>query len=402
LIFLRGPFARLWIVFFLQGMSLGFWLPALTNILETRGLGSWVALAFAVPPLCAMISPLIVGAMADQRVAAERLLGWSSMLGACALFAAFGTLGASWNPWWFVGLLGVSSLFSSPTWGLLATIALTNLSEGERKFPLVRLGATFGWILGGLLTSYVLRADTSPIAGYAGAVTRFAAGFAAFVLPHTPPLGRGTTWQNRLGLTAFSLMKQRDHCVFFVVTAVYSVPLAAFYMYAPELLKALGDPHATATMALAQLTEIAAMLLVGSVMLRFRVKEVLLWSLGLSALRFGMSAYAGASGLIGWHIGGIMLHGMCFTFYFVTAQVFLDRRVDPGMRGQAQGLLTLVSGGLGPLVGAGFCGWLHHACIRPDGQGWMEFWAILTAMISVCFVAFAVFYHGLHQPRAAK
>ena len=392
----------MWIVFFLQGMAPGFWLPALTNILNARGLGAWVALVFIVPPVCALVSPLIGGALADQRVAANRLFAWSSLLSAGALFAAFGALDAGWHPWWFVGLLGFYSLVSAPAWGLLATISLTHLPEGERQFPLVRLGATIGWILAGLMTSYVLRADTSPTVGYASGVTRLIGGLLAFRLPHTPPLGRGTSWKSRLGLDAFTLMKQRDHCVFFVVTTLFSVPLAAFYMYAPELLKVLGDPRATATMTIAQLTEIAAMLLVGSVMLRYRVKVVLLWALGLSALRFAMSAYAGACGLVGWHIGGIALHGMCYTFYFITAQVFLDRRVDPGLRGQAQGLLGLVSGGLGPLAGAVVCGSLHDRLITPDGRGWMEFWTILAAMIAGCFVVFALLYRGLgRQPEPA-
>lgn len=385
----------MWLVFFLQGMTPGFWMPALTNILKAQGLGSWVALVFVVPPLCAMVSPLVGGALADQRIAADRLFAWTSFLGAVALLAAFGTLHAGWNPWWFVALLGAGSLFSGPSWGLLTTIALTHLTHGERQFPLVRLGATIGWMAAGLITSYVLHADTSPVAGYASAATRLLCGVFAFLLPHTPPLGRGTSWQSRLGLDAFSLMKHRDHCVFFVVTALFSIPLSAFYMYAPELLAVLGDKHSTATMTLAQVTEIAAMLLVGSVMVRFRVKHVLLWALGLSVVRFGMSAYAGASGLIGWHIGGIVLHGMCYTFYFITAQVFLDRRVDPGLRGQAQGLLTLVSGGLGPLAGALICGWLRNHWITSDGRGWMEFWAILAGMIAVCFVIFAVYYRGL-------
>ena len=137
------------------------------------------------------------------------------------------------------------------------------------------------------------------------------------------------------------------------------------------------------------------MVMVGSVMLRFRVKTILLWALGLSALRFGMSAYAGASSSINWHIGGIVLHGMCYTFYFITAQVFMDRSVDPGLRGQAQGLLTFVSGGVGPLAGALICGWLRNHCVTTDGQGWMIFWAILAAMIVVCFAIFAFFYRGL-------
>ncbi len=394
----KSVFMWLWIVFFLQGMTPGFWLPALTNIFVARGLSEWVTLVFVVPPLCALISPLIGGALADQRVAANRLYAWTSILSAGALWAAFAVLDASWNPWWFVGLIGLYSLLSGPSWGLLATISLTHLHHGERAFPLVRLGATIGWMGAGVLTSYVLKADTSPVAGYASAVARVATGLLAFGLPHTPPLGSAKTWQSRLGLDAFSLMKQRDHCVFFVVTALFSVPLTAFYIYAPELLKALGDQHSTATMTIAQLTEIVAMLLVGTAMIRYRVKHILLWALGLSVVRFGLSAYAGATGVIHWHIAGILLHGMCYTFYFITAQVFMDRRVDPGLRGQAQGLLALVSNGLGPLFGALVCGWMRDHLVDDGLHGWMEFWAYLAAMIAVCFVIFALFYRGLGKP----
>lgn len=394
-------FLWLWVVFFLQGMSPGFWLPALTNILTAAGLESWVGAAFLVPPLCALVSPLVGGALADQRFAANQLFAWSSIASAVFLLAAFAALHAGWNPWWFIGLLGGYSLFSGPAWGLLATISLTGLARGERRFPLVRLGATLGWMIAGVLTSYLLRADTSPTAGYAGAAARLAGGILAFKLPHTPPLGGGKSWKSRLGLEAFSLMKQRDHCVFFLVTALFSVPLAAFYMYAPELLSNLGDKRPAATMTIAQITEIAGMLLVGAAMLRFSVKTVLLWALGLSALRFAMSGWAGGSGAIGWHIGGIALHGICYTFYFITAQIFMDRRVEPGLRGQAQGLLTLVSGGFGPLVGALFCAWLRNRWAGDGLAGWMNFWMVLAAMIAGCFVMFALLYRGLGKPPRA-
>jgi MFS family permease len=204
-----------------------------------------------------------------------------------------------------------------------------------------------------------------------------------------------------LGFDAFRLLKQRDHCVFFVVTALFSIPLTAFYMYAPELLRFLGDAHSTATMTIAQISEVVAMLLVGWVMTHMKVKVVLSWALGLSALRFLMSGYAGASGLIDWHIAGIALHGMCYTFYFITAQVFLDRRVEPGLKGQAQGLLSLVSSGLGPLVGALVCGWLRVHCVGADGRGWMLFWGILAGMIACCLVIFALFYRGLGKRQPA-
>jgi nucleoside transporter len=388
-------FGWLWVVFFLQGMTPGFWLPALTNILEARGLSEWVAIVFVVPSLCALISPLIGGALADQRIAAEKMFIISSALGAAVLFSAFACLNAGWNPWWFVGLLGVYSICSGPSWGLLTTISLTHLAHGERQFPLVRLGATIGWMVAGVITSYVLHADVSPVAGYASAATRLLGAVAALMLPHTPPLGTAASWKSRMGLDAFVLMKQPDHRVFFCVTALFSIPLSAFYMYGPELLKTLGDEHPTATMTIAQITEVVAMIIVGSVMVRFRVKVILLWALGLSVLRFGMSAYAGASGLIDWHIGGIALHGMCYTFYFITAQVFLDRRVDPGLRGQAQGLLSLVTSGIGPLVGTVFCGWLKQQCVRADGSGWENFWSVLAGIIAVCFAILAVCYRGL-------
>jgi nucleoside transporter len=390
----RRIFCGIWLVFFLQGMVPGFWFPALTNILNAQGLGSWVRMAFLVPPLGAIISPLIAGALADQRLSADRLYAYSSFIGAVALGIAFTTLHAGWSPWWFVSFLLIYSLCSGPAWGLLATIALTHLADGERRFPQVRLGATLGWMAAGVMTSYLLHADTSPTAGYAAAVTRLLGAFCAFLLPHTPPLGMASSWKSRLGLDAFSLLKQRDHAVFFLVTMLFSIPLTAFYMHAPELLKVLGDLRPTATMTLAQVSEIIAMLLVGWVMVKFRVKTVLLWALGVSVIRFLLSAYAGQSHSVEWHLWGIALHGVCYTFYFITAQVFLDRQVDPGLKGQAQGLLAFVSSGLGPLLGTFFCQWLRMHYVTPDGQGWVEFWCVLAAMISGCFILFAGTYRG--------
>jgi len=398
----RVTFSLLWLVFFFHGMSPGFWIPALTNILRAEGLGEWVAMAFMVPPLCMLISPLIGGALADQRVAADKLFAWCSLLGAVALVAAFGCLDAGWHPWWFIALLGLYALILAPTWGLLTTITLTHLPHGERQFPLVRLGATIGWMAAGFILSYVMMADSSPVAGYASGVARVLAGLCAFMLPFTPPLGSVGSWKSAMGFDAFSLLKQRDNLVFFAVTAFFSVPLSAFYMYSPEHLKMLGDEHPTATMTIAQWSEIAGMLLVGMAMTRFRVKTLLLWALGLSAARFGLSAYAGASGVIIWHIMGIALHGICYTLYFITAQVFMDRRVERGMKGQAQGLLSLVSSGIGPLVGAVFCGWLRGVCVTPDGQGWDKFWMVLAGMIFICLAVFALFYRGLNAEAAEK
>jgi MFS family permease len=387
-------FQCLWFASFFQGLSTGFWLPALTNILNAQEMGKWVGWAFAVPPVCALFSPLIGGALADERVSAQKLFAWCSLVGAVMLFLAFGALDAGFGPVWFLFLLAGYSIVSGPTWGLLATISMTHLGEGGRRYPLVRVGATVGWIAAGFLTSYVLRADASPAAGYAGAATRIACGILAFRLPHTPPLGLGKSWKNAFGLGAFSLFKHRDHAVLFTVTGLFSIPLVAFYMYSPELFEALGDKTPTASMTVAQWSEIAAMLLLGAMMVRYRLKTLLLWGLGLSALRFAMSGYAGLSGIVGWHTAGVALHGVCYTIYFVTAQVYLDRRVEPSMRGQAQGLLGLMAAGIGPLVGAFFCRWLRVVCVDESGHGWEMFWGVLATIIAACWLAFGLMYRG--------
>ncbi|MBC7981273.1 MAG: MFS transporter [Armatimonadetes bacterium] len=380
-------------------MGPGFWLPALTNILRAEGLSAWVAWAFAVPPICALFSPLIGGALADERFAAQKLLGWCSLASAATMIWAFGSLDLGLGPWWFITGMAAYSLVTGPTWGLLATISLTHLGDGERQYPLVRMASTLGWIMAGFITSYVINADSSPVSGYASAAARVFAGGLAFLMPNTPPLGVVKNWKTALGIGGFALFKNRDHAVLLGVTGLFSVPLAAFYMYAPELLKALGDITPTATMTIAQWSEVAAMFMLGGMMIRFRLKTLLMWGLGLSMLRFSMSGYAGHTWEVNWHVAGIALHGVCFTIYFVTAQVYLDRRVEPGMRGQAQGLLGLMMAGIGPLVGALFCGWLRNFLVNDKGQGWEMFWWVLAGIIGVCWAIFGMFYKGL---RTAK
>ena len=388
----------LWMVFFFQGMALGCWFPSLTNIFGERGLEDWVPIAFMIPPCCALVGPLLTGALADQRFAAEKVYRVLSLISAITLAAAFITLDLGWHPVWFMVFIGSHALLSAPTWGLLTTISLNSLNHPERRFPLTRVGGTIGWIAGGLMTSFIFQADSSPVAGYAGSVTRVATILLAFALPHTPPLGEVRNWRSRLGFDAFALLKQRDHLVFFVVTGLFSIPISAFYMYGPEFLKVLGDPRPTGTMTVAQVLEIGCLIGLGTLLARYSVKAVLLWALSLSVVRFGMSAWAGMDDQILWHVGGLALHGVCYTLYFVTSQIFLDRRVDPGLRSQAQGLLMLVAAGIGPLVGSWFCGVLRANVVQESGEGWVTFWAILSGMIAVCTLIFAIFYRGVGKP----
>lgn len=380
---------------FFLGMSPGFWSSALTNILHAKGLDAWITPAFLVAPCAALVSPLIIGAMADQRIRGERLLGWIAIVGAVLLFAAFRALDLGWNPWWFVGFFALHSIFTGPMWGLGTMIALTHLENGERQFPLVRMGGTIGWMAAGLITSHVLHADRSVACGYASVIARLVLAGVAFAMPATPSVSSSRSWKSALGVEAFSLLRDRDHFVFFFVTGLLSVPMSAFYMYVPRHLEALGDDHASATMTLGQWSEIAAMILVSALMVRCRVKVLLVWALSLTVTRFACFALGGMTGLKSWVIAGISLHGIAYTFYFITAQIFLDRRVPRGMRGQAQGLVTLVSAGIGSGVGTVFSGWFYQTTVLGGHGGWTLFWAVMTGIMAVCLVMFAMLYRGL-------
>ena len=385
-------------MFFLLGMSMGFYMPALTNIVTAAGLGSdFVQWAWLAGPVAAILSPVAVGALADNRFAAQKVLGWSGVLSALLLWASFRSLEIGVSPWWFVLLLFISSIIAAPLWSMLSSVSMIHLRDGEREFPLVRLGATIGWMLAGFATSWVLKADSSPVAGYAGAAVRMISGIVAFLLPHTPPPGRSRSWRTLMGFDAFGLLRQRDHFVFFVATALLSMPLAAFYMWTPKHLMVLGDPRPTWTMAIGQVSEIVAMLLMVSLMSRFRVKNLLLLALILSSLRYLIFAWADAGGGIAAMWVGVALHGLCYTFYFITAQMYLDRRVPLDMRSQAQGLLSLVSNGVGTLLGTVMVRELYDAMVPRESGGWFWFWMILGGMIAVIAAGFSFVYQGRPQ-----
>lgn len=392
--------AGLFGVFFLMGMSPGYYTPALSNILHAKGLGSeWIARAFLAGPVAALISPLIVGALADNRFAAQKLFGWISIISAGLLWSAFWVLDHGASAWWFIGLLGASSVVAAPMWSMLISLSMVHLKSGEREFPIVRVGGTVGWMVAGYLTSYVLFADSSAVAGYAGALSRLVGGAAAFFLPHTPPLGKSRSIRTLLGLDAFRLLKERDHLVFFSVTVMLSIPLASFYMHTPMHLKAMGDDTSTATMSVGQFSEIAAMLLMPLVMIRFRVKTVLMVALGVFCVRYGLFALAGVSGHSQWLTAGIALHGLGYTLYFITGQLFLDRRVLPGLRSQAQGLLTLASNGVGALTGTMIARVIYDLTVEVGQGGWTVYWCIQAGCVALSMPILAIFYRGVPVSR---
>ncbi|MEN8772413.1 MAG: MFS transporter [Akkermansiaceae bacterium] len=382
---------RYWlaVVFFLLASAPGFWFPALSNVLENYGLEEWAVWAFVVPPLAGMISPLIFGAQVDQRLQAQKVLGWIMLLGAGFLYMAFHALEEGWGGWWFLSFFIVNALISAPAWSLLTTITLSSLADPGKTFGLFRVWGTLGWMASSFLVSW-WGLDFSAETGKLGAGVRIFAGFACFLLPVTLPKGgKAKKWTDNLGFGAMKLLKDRDLLVYFSTALLFSIPLGAYYLHTPKHLKELGVESVSAFMATAQIMETIAMLLMGWVIARFRVKTILLLAIGSGVLRYTFYAFDEVT----WLVIGITLHGICWTFFFEAGRVFVHRRVEEGMRTQAQALLGFFTGGLGTVLGILTVDRLFHL-ISPS-WGWSGYWAVLTGINCVAMILFALGYKGL-------
>lgn len=382
---------RYWVavVFFMLAAAPGFWLPALSNVLESYGLGQWKLWVFCVPPIAGMVSPLIFGAQVDQRLQAQKVLGWIMILGALFLFGAFYAIEQEWGGGWFFGLFVVHALLSAPTWSLITLITLSSLPNSEKSFGLFRVWGTIGWMLAGVAVS-VLALDFSAKTGQIGAGLRLVAGVICFLLPVTLPKGVATKkWSERLGFGAGRLLRDRDLAVFFMTSFLFAIPLSAFYMHTPVHLKELGVSKVSALMASGQLVETFAMLVMGAVIGRYRVKVILLVAIGAGVLRYAFYAMDE----VGWLVVGILMHGICWTFFFEAGKIFVHRRVKAGMQGQAQALLGFFTSALGGLSGIVVTHSVH-AAIVPE-QGWTPYWLFLTAINVVAMILFTLGYRGV-------
>jgi len=389
----RGWFiyTELIVLFFIHGMALGMWFVPLTTVLEANGLHAIRPYAFATSALAAFVSPLLFGAMADRHLGPVRVLRWIAVATAISMAAVATGIQARWNPWLVLGLIQILALFIAPAWSLSTTIVLARLSDAKREFGPVRALGTLGWMAGCWVVS-AFRADTSPMAAFAGAAAWLGLSVFTLLLPDvTPPKSlEQLSLRQRLGLDALILLKHHDHQVVFLTAALIAIPLAAFYPFTPPHLLDLGLVRTSAWMTLGQVTEIVAMLGLAGLLTRWRLKWIFACGLGFALLRYVLCALDGKV----WVLTGVTLHGFAFTLFFVTVPIYLNERIDIAWRARAQALFTLMTSGVGNLIGYLGTGWWFAACERPEGMRWSLFWSGLALAVAGVLVYFLFAYHG--------
>ncbi|AOS45422.1 Putative nucleoside transporter YegT [Lacunisphaera limnophila] len=392
---------KLSVMMFLQFFIWGAWYTSIAVYMTAEGMGSLTHWPFTVNPIAAIAAPFFLGLVADRFFATEKVLSFLHLAGGVVLLVTPSLAG---NPVEFILALLVYNLCYMPTLGLSNSLAFHHIEDQEKQFPRIRVFGTLGWIVAGLGVSLVLSrvlgttAERTAAPLYTAGIASILLGLFCLFLPATPPSakGRRVSIGSILGLDAFRELGSGPFYVFLASSFLICIPLAAYYNFTQLFLGAAGVTNIAATQTLGQMSEVGFMLLMPFFFARLGVKWMLIVGMGAWVVRYALFAL-GAPDQVQWMvIGGIALHGICYDFFFVTGQIYVDKKSSPAVRGQAQGMLVLVTYGVGMLIGAQIAGRVYNGFLGSapalTAAQWQSFWWIPSAFAVGVLVFFALLF----------
>src|SRR5215468_4744856 len=382
---------KLSVMMFLEYFVWGAWSVTMgTWLAETlRFSGEQIGLAYGTTALAAMVSPFFVGMVADRFFATERILAGLHLVGAAVLL--YTSMQTTFAPLYVVLL--VYTLCYMPTLALTNSLSFRQMKDPSAEFPGIRVLGTIGWIVAGLVIGTTgLEATAIPMR--IAAAASVALGVFSLMLPHTPPQKRGhrVTWGEILGLDALKLMKDSSFAIFVIGSFLICIPLQFYYAFTNLYLNEIGVTNAAGKMTLGQMSEIFFMLVMPWFFRRLGVKYMLLVGMAAWTARYLLFA-AGNNGALVWMLyGGILLHGICYDFFFVTGQIYVDRKAPDDLRAAAQGFIAFVTLGIGMLIGSWLSGMVVDNFSVSGGHAWDRIWIVPAIGAAVVIVLFALFF----------
>jgi nucleoside transporter len=377
--------------FFIWGgwfVTMGTYLNSLPGTTDVQ-----IGIAYGTQALGAIIAPFLIGLIADRFFSAQKILGILHLAGAGLLYYAssqpdFGS---------FYPIILIYMILYMPTLALVNSVSFKQMASPEKQFSLIRVWGTIGWIVAGLIIGWLAWEKEGALVNTfrLTAIVSAALGLFSFTLPHTPPPKAGTkaNFSEIIGLDALGLLKDKNFLIFFICSILICIPLAFYYQETNIFLNELKISGAAAKMSMGQMSEIIFMLLMPWFFVRFGIKKMLLIGMLAWVIRYVVFAYGDAGSGMWLLYTGIILHGICYDFFFVTGQIYTDEKAGAKIRSSAQGMITLATYGLGMLIGFWFAGKIaERYAIADNLHNWKNIWLVPAGIALLVLFIFLLLF----------
>jgi len=377
---------------FLQYYIWGSWYVTMNIYMSTKlgSTGLQIGAAYGALAIATMISPFFVGMIADRFFSAQRVMGVLHILGAALLFLASNVTSNGVFYW----VMLFYSLAYMPTIALSNSVAFKQMTDIGKQFPPIRFFGVVGWVISGLMIS-LLKIEQTPFTFYMAAIVSATLGLYSFFLPDTPPVKTTTaatsSAKSIFGIDALILFKDKSYLIFFIAAIFVCIPLSFYYAFAGTYLDQSGMTNVAAKMSMGQVSEALFLLMIPFLFNRIGVKKMLLIGMSAWILRYLCFAF-GDSGTGVWMLFmGIILHGVCYDFFFVTGYMYTEKKSNERIKNAAQGLFTFVTYGLGMFIGSNFSGFVTIHFSSGGVYQWQSIWLVpasIAAVVLACFIFF--------------
>lgn len=382
---------RLSLMMFLQFFIWGSWSVTLGLVMSQHNMSLLIGDAFSAGHIASILSPFVLGMLVDRFFASQKVMAVMHLAGAAILWFVPQALVAQ-NGALLIGLLFGYTLCYMPTLALTNNIAFHSLSDKDKTFPVVRVFGTIGWIVAGIFIGVTGISDTTGIFTLAAIISVILALY-SLTLPNTPAPAKGLPVKVRdlFCADAFALLKVRHFFVFSLCATLISVPLGTYYAYTASFLADAGVGDVSTAMSFGQMSEIFFMLVIPFLFRRLGVKYMLLIGMCAWFVRYAFFALGiSEEGRFLLYLG-ILLHGVCYDFFFVVGFIYTDRIAGEKVKGQAQSMIVMFTYGIGMLLGSQISGALYNRLVAGQTvpQAWTTFWwipAVAAAVIAVIFL----------------